>query len=806
MSSTVRVPDFLFSGFYYPEIYQALLAFNRINATELTSEASVEPHIQMLRSFSLVGHLNNTRVDVVANEMLVDSLTLRESMQRLFELIDYKLKSATPATAELVIKFSTIPEVDIAEFIPAYTNWGTETEDGNEIIYENLEALSLNKGTQVDYAYLRDVTNTGNTDGSVNTGFPGRFISASAPFVSGDVGKTLVVSGSENGNGGEFVITNYVDAQTIEVADSSFITENSLEFYIVEYIDVSSYINDETNKFGLFPTAHSGGAFYLGHSNIQFDQIDFVVDETISPNIDLIWEYYDPTYSRAYPNSVTDNGGDITLVINSLLASGYSGIIPSRAGAMVKVTYNPTGKSELAFSEYFGSGNEITTRGLLGQSTVDTDPLNYTVECDWVPLDNLVDGTSHLSASGSITFELPMTESRRWTKATLEGNEGYFIRCRPVHLSGSTTPEVYTGAIDEGTQYFPFTVTQGETIVNEIIGSSNGQANQEFTTLRGPVFDDSYSIEVDETGGQSWVGWTPVDNFISSGETDRHYKASSTENGNLNTKFGNGTYGRKPPLGTDNIRGTYRVGGDLDGNVGAGAITGNIDGIQYVAAVSNPMPALGWSVKEAGTDEDLERMKEVGPASIRNQEKATAPSDIPRVAKDEYRTEEGAKVVERAFAVEEAYGPKTVELVVVGPGGEFLTTGELDAIDTYFNGDKYSIPPVEGVLLMNTELTSVNYDPKEVDVTMQVIGKGITVGQIKNALQAWLNPLATKTSGEYQHEFGGKVAVVKLDTAVDNISENITNVIRTLPASDITLGPRQLPVPGTITVTVSETE
>jgi hypothetical protein len=255
----------------------------------------------------------------------------------------------------------------------------------------------------------------------------------------------------------------------------------------------------------------------------------------------------------------------------------------------------------------------------------------------------------------------------------------------------------------------------------------------------------------------------------------------------------------------NNIRlSEYRIGGDTDGNVGAEQITSNIDGINFVGALGNPMAAIGWTIAEAGDEVDLERMKDVGPASIRNDGKAVSPSDIPRVAVDEYRTGEGSALIQRAFAVEEAYGPKTVQLVVVGSGGNFLNEEQLSDVDVYFNGDRYSIPPKDGVLLLNTELTSVNYQPRSTDVTVTVYGSGITVTQIVKAISAYLDPLATDENGEYQHDFGGLLAVVMLDCAISDISSNIKNIVRTAPAADINLGPRQLPIPGTIVVTIVE--
>ena len=176
MADEITVPDFDIAAFYYPEIYQALLAYLRINATELTSESAYEVHIQLTRAFALVGHLNNTRVDIVGNELLLDSIRLRESLQRLFKLIQYELKSATPSTAPMLIRLSTAPTTDLAEYLPALTQWGTEQEDGDEITFENTDSYPLDRVDQVSHVFVSQVTQ-GAGDGAVDTSFPTRFAS-----------------------------------------------------------------------------------------------------------------------------------------------------------------------------------------------------------------------------------------------------------------------------------------------------------------------------------------------------------------------------------------------------------------------------------------------------------------------------------------------------------------------------------------------------------------------------------------------------------------------------------------------------
>jgi hypothetical protein len=230
--ATITIPDFDIAAFYYPQIYQALLAYLRVNAPELTSESEYESHIQLSRAIALVGHLNNTNVDIVGNEMLLDSIQLRESLQRVFKLIQYQLKSATPATAPMLIQLSTAPTADIAEYLPAGTPWGTEQEDGEEVAFENTIAYPLDRLDQVSHVFVSEITQ-GGVNGEVDTPFPTRFSSITASFTSADVGRVLLVTNSQNGNGGKYTITSIVDSNNVEVSGAAFSTETDLAWGVV---------------------------------------------------------------------------------------------------------------------------------------------------------------------------------------------------------------------------------------------------------------------------------------------------------------------------------------------------------------------------------------------------------------------------------------------------------------------------------------------------------------------------------------------------------------------------------------------
>ena len=83
MATEIKVPDFQFSGFYYPELLESLILFKRQNIPEHTDESAFDTLIQFIRMQALVGHLNNVLIDLVANESTLPTAQLVESVREI---------------------------------------------------------------------------------------------------------------------------------------------------------------------------------------------------------------------------------------------------------------------------------------------------------------------------------------------------------------------------------------------------------------------------------------------------------------------------------------------------------------------------------------------------------------------------------------------------------------------------------------------------------------------------------------------------------------------------------------------------
>ncbi len=136
------------------------------------------------------------------------------------------------------------------------------------------------------------------------------------------------------------------------------------------------------------------------------------------------------------------------------------------------------------------------------------------------------------------------------------------------------------------------TVIQGQTVTNELIGVSNGQANQTFNLYNQPVIAGSVSVFVDQGLGPKL--WRAVTSLATAQPTDLVYQLSTDENGVTWVSFGDGYNGAIPAASPNGITATYRVGGGAAGNVGVGQISIDSTGTTgYISSVTNLAVASG---------------------------------------------------------------------------------------------------------------------------------------------------------------------------------------------------------------------
>lgn len=720
----ITIPNFDFSGFYYPQLLEALLAYKRINSPELTDESEKEASIQLIRAFALTGHLNNVLIDLIANESTLPTAQLAETVRNMLRLIDYELAPALPSQVDLLYKLSKVFAAPFS-LIPTAARAATAAATGDVpiIFFEALPGITIARTDQLGVVFKYDNT-----------------------------------------------AATYTDNTTAANAGTNW--------------DGSTIQGDST-----------GDVLYFGHSNVMFSVLNIAFVSGPS-NVTLgVWEYFDGSNSTTRPDSISVSGDQITFNLNGLLGS------QNRAGALIRVVLNASGAFRDIFSDWDGTNNSITTVDLMGQSTPSAVASDYSVGSNWQELENVIDGTAAMTQSGEVSFLLPQNLNQNWTQTTVNQFTGFFVRFRAVNAGPVSSTVLARIRIDTGAQFVIISATQGQSVTAETLGSSNGDPNQQFDCQQNGFILGSQQVRVDD------VTWTLVDNFLNSAGQDKVYRIILGENDKATIIFGDGTNSKIPDIGQGNCVIDYRFGASDNGNVGANTVTVDKQGLSFVQSITNPRSASGWVASQASDPVALEQAKVAGPASIRTRQVALSTEDLVDLT-TAFVNSTGVQPFSRAKAIEEGFGPKTVEVVTVVHGGSTPSTAQLAELKTYFNGDKNATPPLKKHFIANQEAVPTAFTAHPIDVNAIVHAPSdLTAEQIANALAAVLQPEARREDGvTYTWDFGGQVPYSRISHEIFRVDARITNVdLGAATDTVVQLSGRELPVPGTFAIQIVST-
>ncbi len=805
----ITIPDIEYAGLYYPQIFANLRRVNRINVPEITNEDSRELFIQLEKAFSLMAHYNNVLLDVVANDMYLKTAKLPESVKLLLALLNYRMLPASAAEVDILGTLNTTYNSAVT-ILPANRKVATKrSPEIPEIVFENLSDVATTLRTdQINTALRMDQAKTG--VGYTYSVYPDIiYFTSGSQFNDSDLNRYIRITNSVLGNNTDDLrIIELLDETSpgsgffnqVRVSGGGFVSESALD-YVISFTPTNIASALATATGSLAAPIDINDKFYFGMNDIMFDKYDITFNAgVVADDVLARIEFYDPDETYINPDSVTVVGGtQLEMEVTSLLGSDQCN------DALVRILYLPTGEETNVYSTYSGGVNKITTPNLLGQATASTVTTDYYVFCDWRPVEILTDNTSVVGATythtwGSddyTTFTLPQSQDDNWQKYSLYDDatsallEGYYLRYRVVAVGGAAVAPVPKSlSFANGDSYILYTATQGKSVEDSPLGSSDGTADQEFILTQIPYVYNSITLYVDEGGGD--ILWTKVNDLLSSKSYDRHYVLDIQTDGTAIVKFGDGTNGKKPPSGANNISCTYRIGGDQDGNVGVDTVTNNIDGGGRFRTITNPRSGQYWIEADWNSQEALEKIKEEAPATVTTMYRAVSANDCEVLART-FRTLDNVRPIRRAKAYEEGLGPKTVELVVVGPGGNALSSDNIDEVEEYFNGgDDYN-----GVLVVNHELSAVNYIPRSIGIQCTVTAYPVvTEARVLETLSALLSPTALELDRvTWTWRFGEEVPLSRIIAEIFNISPgNVFKVDITSPTDDILLAPRELPV------------
>ncbi|HVP54602.1 MAG TPA: putative baseplate assembly protein [Candidatus Eisenbacteria bacterium] len=254
------------------------------------------------------------------------------------------------------------------------------------------------------------------------------------------------------------------------------------------------------------------------------------------------------------------------------------------------------------------------------------------------------DNTNNFAQDGVVEF-LPPPDFADHTKFGM--GPYYWLRARWEQGEFEREPRL--------SRVLPNTVmgSQTVTILNEVLGSSDGSGGQQFQTARSPVLagqtvmvrepemptaeelatieaeegNDAVTIVLDAVGQpkEVWVRWHQVEDFYASDAHSRHYTLNHLTG---QIMFGDGLSGLIPPAGTGNlVAGIYKTGGGSLGNRAAQTIVQLKTTLPYVDKVTNLEASTGGAEAES-TNSLIDRV----PTEIRHRRRAVTVEDYEDLA------------------------------------------------------------------------------------------------------------------------------------------------------------------------------
>lgn len=300
------------------------------------------------------------------------------------------------------------------------------------------------------------------------------------------------------------------------------------------------------------------------------------------------------------------------------------------------------------------------------------------VDARWERLEVVDDGTFGFNRPGGVELAMPHDLQER----SIGGTSGYWVRVLytidasdlPPRGLDQKGPDAYQKP-PEITSVQARTVggtapsSQCTSILNEILGQSDGTPGQVFQLLQNPVvrLQPSETILVGPIGNEpgdltGWEEWTCVDDFAESESTDRHFVLDHLTGEiffgpNIVQPDGSARqYGAIPEKGMTVLMAAYRFGGGTHGNVREGKVRTLKKAIPFISEVTNPRIASGGRDRE-----ELERAKLRAREVLRVRNRAVSAEDFELLAR------KASSGVGRAKCIQPVtYPPRTADGIYPG--------------------------------------------------------------------------------------------------------------------------------------------
>jgi hypothetical protein len=196
-------------------------------------------------------------------------------------------------------------------------------------------------------------------------------------------------------------------------------------------------------------------------------------------------------------------------------------------------------------------------------------PAGYRQSTLDVTFSNPTDGDLTVPAGTLLSVDVVDTTSTSQTVSQLFFTVSFDVVI-PAAVGGVAGVE--TGVVTHGREVISLSQNAADSgipgdIAGELLGSSNGLANQSFTLANNEVVENSVVIFVKT--GDTYSPWTQVDNLSDFLPTDPVYTLTTDGNNFVSVNFGDGVSGAIPSL-DEPIKARYTIGGGLIGNISGG--------------------------------------------------------------------------------------------------------------------------------------------------------------------------------------------------------------------------------------------
>lgn len=249
----------------------------------------------------------------------------------------------------------------------------------------------------------------------------------------------------------------------------------------------------------------------------------------------------------------------------------------------------------------------------------------YFAGTSWQPLKVLSDSTLAFTVPGYVRLQLPA--QGQIVTATMPGKtdaKRAWIRGRLAATFYEQAPVlalVQANAVD---------ALAAQTVLNEVVGGSDGTPDQTFTLSSTPVLDGTLDLWIDEGSGAQQ--WTQVDDFSGSDQNARVYLLNPTTGA---ITLGNGNQGHIPVANLQNPSGgivarAYKFGGGLRTNIAAGTNLTLMTGIPGIDAGKIGLP---YDSAGGADEETLDDAKNRAPEALKSKDRAVTVEDYELLAK-----------------------------------------------------------------------------------------------------------------------------------------------------------------------------